>query len=209
MTNTDPPGTTQELDLRELDAPERHRHVLERYAQLPVEASLLLVDDRDPHDLRHEFESEHPGSHEWEQLASGPGRWRIRLTKMASTPLPRLLLDTRAVAGRTGEPGVSGAVWNIPARERDLDSNIISLEPGGSIDAYAGPELDVLIHVLGGEGTLGTERGDVPLSPGSLVWLPRRSRRSFAAGPGGLRYLTVHQRRQSLVLRTTRPDAPA
>jgi hypothetical protein len=31
----------------------------------------------------------------------------------------------------------------------------------------------------------------------------RRSRRQFTAGPGGLRYLTVHERRQSLVLGAT------
>jgi len=38
------------------------------------------------------------------------------------------------------------------------------------------------------------------LRPGSLVWLPRRSRREFTAGPDGLMYLTVHQRRQALTL---------
>ena len=33
-----------------------------------------------------------------------------------------------------------------------------------------------------------------------LVWLPRRSLREFTAGPDGLTYLTVHQRRQALTL---------
>ena len=40
--------------------------------------------------------------------------------------------------------------------------------------------------------------------PGSYdrehLWLPRRSRPQFMAGPDGLRYLTVHQRREALVL---------
>ncbi len=209
MTSTDPTETAQELDMRELRKPDRHPTVFAAYTQLPVDGSIVLVNDHDPENLRVEFEAEHPGSHDWKYLVPGPDQWHIRITKLASTPLPRVLIDTNTVAAATGEPDVSGAVWNIPVRERDLDSNIISLEPGGSIDSYAGPELDVLIHVLGGEGTLGTERGEIALSPGALVWLPRRSLRAFKAGPGGLRYLTVHQRRQSLVLRTTRPDAPA
>jgi hypothetical protein len=50
-------------------------------------------------------------------------------------------------------------------------------------------------------GQLTTELGNrVDLEPGALVWLPRRSRRQFSAGPGELRYRTVHQRREALVL---------
>jgi len=85
-----------------------------------------------------------------------------------------------------------------------LDANIIALAPVGVIDAHTGPDRDVLIHVLGGGGQLGTERGSIELVPGALVWLPRRSPRRFSAGADGLRYLTVHQGRQALVL-----EAPA
>jgi hypothetical protein len=50
-------------------------------------------------------------------------------------------------------------------------------------------------------GQLTTELGNrVDLEPGALVWLPRRSRRQFSAGPAELRYRTVHQRREALVL---------
>ncbi|WP_324680300.1 hypothetical protein [Mycobacterium sp. 663a-19] len=49
-------------------------------------------------------------------------------------------------------------------------------------------------------GRLTTETDTIDLSPGAPLWLPRRSRRQFAAGPEGLRYLTVHKRRQALVL---------
>jgi hypothetical protein len=76
-------------------------------------------------------------------------------------------------------------VWKPEARERDLDSNVIALPAGGGIDSHTGPE---------------TETGTIDLSPGAILWLPRRSRRQFAAGADGLRYLTVHQRRQALLL---------
>src|SRR5699024_9877095 len=51
--------------------------------------------------------------------------------------------------------------------------------------------------VLAGSGQLLTEGNPVNLRSGLLVWLPRRSRRQFVPGPGGLTYLTVHQRRPS------------
>ena len=127
MTSTDSPGTPPDLDLRRLRAPDRHPAVFAQFGLLPVEGSLLVVNDHAPEDLRTEFEAEHPGSHDWKTILSGPDEWHFQITKLASTPLPRVLLDTHTVAARTGEPGVSGAVWNIPVRERDLDSNVISL----------------------------------------------------------------------------------
>ena len=98
---------------------------------------------------------------------------------------------------------MTGAVWKLQMRQRDLDSNIIRLEPGTGIGAHAGADLDVLLLVLDGTGQITTELGTLELHAGALVWLPRRSRRQFTAGPDGLRYLTVHQRRQSLVLDAT------
>jgi hypothetical protein len=55
-------------------------------------------------------------------------------------------------------------------------------------------------RTLAGLGHLTTENGPVDLEPGALLWLPRSSRRQFTAGPTGLRYLTVHRRRQAFVL---------
>jgi quercetin dioxygenase-like cupin family protein len=109
--------------------------------------------------------------------------------------------DDRVRADRLVETDLRERV----ARERDLDSKVIALGPGAAIDAHAGPDVDVLIHVLAGSGQLSTELDTVPLCAGSLTWLPRRSRRQFTVGPDGLRYLTVHKRRQAL----TPPPAPA
>lgn len=190
----------QELDVRRLRKPDKHPAIFAAYADLPVGASFVLVNDHDPQHLREEFESDHGGSFGWEYLSRDVRDWRVRITKLTSTPLPRILASTTALAAEAGDPSASGAVWRLEARERDLDSNIIAIPPGGVIGAHAGPDLDVLIHVLGGSGTLTTERGSLDLEPGVLAWLPRRSRREVSAGTGGLRYLTVHRRRQALVL---------
>jgi ethanolamine utilization protein EutQ (cupin superfamily) len=61
--------------------------------------------------------------------------------------------------------------------------------------------------VLAGGGSLATEGDQIDLRPGDLLWLPKRSQREFSAGSDGLRYLTVHQRRQALVLRTAERKA--
>jgi uncharacterized protein (DUF2249 family) len=197
--------SNHELDVRPLRTPDKHPVIFQAYAAVPVGESLVLVSDHDPRHLREEFEVEHPGSYAWEYLACDPGAWRIRITRLASTSLPRTLADTTALADVTDATGV---IWKLQMRERDLDSNVIALGPGAAIDAHAGPDVDVLIHVLAGSGRLSTELDTVPLRAGLLTWLPRRSRRQFTAGPDGLRYLTVHKRRQALTL-TTAPPAPA
>lgn len=191
----------RELDVRPLRKPDKHPTIFAAYADLPVGGSFVLVNDHNPVHLHEEFEADH-GGFGWEYLAREPRNWRIRITKLTTTALPRVLVNTTEVAASTGEPDVSGAVWKLQASQRDLDSNIIALPPGRTIEAHTGPDLDVLIHVLAGSGQLTTEQDALDLLPGTLLWLPRRSRRQFTAGPDGLRYLTVHQRRQSLVLDT-------
>lgn len=197
-----------ELDVRQRRKPDKHPTIFATYAALAVGESFVLVNNHDPKHLRDEFDADHPGSYGWEYLESGPAVWRIRIAKLTSTPLPRILTNTvDLTAGSAAEPDAAGAVWKLEARERDLDSNVIALPPGGRIESHAGPELDVLIHVLSGSGGLSTETGTVHLSPGALLWLPRRSKRQFTAGPDGLKYLTVHQRRQALTLEPLKPVA--
>jgi uncharacterized protein (DUF2249 family)/quercetin dioxygenase-like cupin family protein len=189
-----------ELDVRQLRKPDKHPTIFAAYAALAVGESFVLVNNHDPKHLRQEFEADHPDSYGWEYLEKGPAVWRIRITKLASTPLPRVLTNTAELAA---EPDHTGAVWKLEVGERDLDSNVIALAPNDGIDAHAGADVDVLIHVLAGNGQLTTEQGEIDLAPGALLWLPKRSRRQFSAGPDGLRYLTVHKKREILPLTPT------
>ena len=190
----------EELDVRSLRKPDKHPTIFSTYRALPVGGSFVLVNDHDPRHLRDEFETDHQGGYGWEYLNREPRDWRIRITKLASTPLPRVLTRTDRLGTDTAAPDVTGAVWKLEVAERDLDSNVIALAPEGSIAAHTGPDLDVLVHVLAGSGQLTTELETLELVAGALVWLPRGSRRAFTAGSDGLRYLTVHRRRQALVL---------
>lgn len=202
-----PPDTAsdsavQELDVRGMRKPDKHPAIFKTYSELPVGAAFVLVNDHDPKHLHDEFEADHASSYDWEYLNREMRDWRIKITKLAGTPLPRVLVNTATLAAEAA-PDVTGAGWKLDARERDLDSNVIILPPGETIDAHAGPDLDVLIHVLAGGGQLETELTTIDLEPGALLWMPRRSQRKFTAGVDGLSYLTVHQRRQALVLDTT------
>lgn len=110
------------------------------------------------------------------------------------TRQPTSLVNT---TDSTGTPGVQ---WKLTDPARDLDANIVQLAPDAEIGVHIGAEVDVLLQILDGTGFLITESGSAALSAGDLLLLPRKSRRGFAAGPHGMRYLTVHQRRQSLTL---------
>jgi uncharacterized protein (DUF2249 family) len=195
----------QELDVRALRESNKHPAILHAYDALSVGESFVLVYNHDPKHLHEEFDTDHPGSYGWEYLDNGPDTWRIRISKLTTTPLPRILCNTTTVI-RESHPDATGAVWKLPMRRRDLDSNVIRLQPGASIGAHIGPDLDVLLLILHGTGQITTELSTTDLEPGALVWLPQRSRRQFTAGPHGLSYLTVHQRRQSLILNAAPPQ---
>jgi quercetin dioxygenase-like cupin family protein len=106
-------------------------------------------------------------------------------------PLPRVLKNTADIASADVSPRVDGE-QDVGGHE--LDWNVITLAPNGGLDTHTWADVDVLIHVLSGSGRLTTEEGPIELAPGALMWLPRRLRRQFTAGPDGLRCLTVNQK---------------
>ena len=100
-----------------------------------------------------------------------------------------------------------GPAWAIDEADRQLDANLIRLPAGERIDSHLGAEVDVLIHVVSGDGTITTDDGEQHLRTGDVAFLPRRSRRAFDAGSEGLEYLTVHRRRQALQIQSGPPEA--
>jgi quercetin dioxygenase-like cupin family protein len=123
--------------------------------------------------------------------------------RAAPDPTPLDLCNVHAVVADTA--GTAPAIaWKLCEAGRQLDANLLRLPPGEVIGTHAEPDLDVLLLVVAGAGTLDTAAGPVPLVEGSLVWLPRTSARALCAGPDGLSYLTVHQRRPGMRIRTVR-----
>ncbi|KAA6215176.1 hypothetical protein CP973_23225 [Streptomyces albofaciens JCM 4342] len=96
----------------------------------------------------------------------------------------------------------AGALWRLAEPGRQLDANLIHLRPEEVIGTHTEPDLDVLVFVVAGHGTLGTAHGTQPLAQGRVAWLPRDTSRSLAAGKEGMSYVTVHRRRPGMQIRT-------
>jgi uncharacterized protein (DUF2249 family)/quercetin dioxygenase-like cupin family protein len=191
---------TPDLDVRDVPKPQRHPLIFARFAELSAAESFVLVNNHDPRHLRQEFDRDHRGSYEWTYLESGPV-WRIRITRLIETDLPRVLCNVQDLTSDDASTDdAAGAIWALDISQRHLDANVIHLQPHSGIEMHAGPHLDVLVYILTGSGLLTTETGTVALGSGMLVWLPRRSQRSFTAAATGLSYITVHPRRPALTI---------
>ena len=184
-----------EVDIRGMPPNQGERLTLHAYQKLRVDDALILLDDHTPQNLHDAFEREFAGSFHWEILSTDNGEHRIRITKRATTALPRRVADTTEIASSVD---AKGSVWQLEPGARDLDANIIALPPYDEIELHVGPDLDVLILIIQGSGILQTELDVIPLDQGMLLWLPRKSQRRFVAGPDGLQYFTVHQRKPAL-----------
>jgi quercetin dioxygenase-like cupin family protein len=123
------------------------------------------------------------------------------------TDLPQVLGNTQDLVSGTPEGQDVGAVWKLTSSTRQLDSNVVRIQPDGQIHPHTGPDQDVLLHVLAGSGRITFEDGEADLVVGSLAWLPRRSQRSILAGPEGLSYLSVHTRRPGLSIGSPPPPS--
>ncbi|MFD8545521.1 cupin domain-containing protein [Streptomyces sp. NPDC059649] len=122
-------------------------------------------------------------------------------------PVPRVLCDTGALtAGAALDGAPAGALWRLAEPGRQLDANVVRIPPAGRVAPHTEPDLDVLLLVVAGDGTLLSADGSRPLAEGSLVWLPHGATRGLVAGAGGLSYLTVHPRRPGMRIQ---PPPPA
>jgi quercetin dioxygenase-like cupin family protein len=115
----------------------------------------------------------------------------------------RILVDVRELVDESPVP--SGARWRLAEPGRQLDANLIHLPARQRVDTHTEPDLDVVLVVVAGGGTVGTPDGEQTLAEGNVVWLPHGSTRNITAGSDGLSYLTVHRRRAGLQIKK-RPD---
>ena len=114
-------------------------------------------------------------------------------------PTVRVLADVHELVNDPAVP--SGARWTLAEPGRQLDANLIHLRAGQRVDTHTEPDLDVVLLVVAGRGTVGTPDGEQVLADGNIAWLPRGSTRSVAAGDEGLSYLTIHRRRPGLQIK--------
>ncbi|MEU2154446.1 AraC family ligand binding domain-containing protein [Streptomyces sp. NPDC019396] len=120
---------------------------------------------------------------------------------MASLSGPGVLARL-AELSREASEDQGGALWRLAAGGRQLDANLVRLLPDTHVAEHVEPALDVLLYVTAGSGQLRVDGMWQDLTEGSVVWLPRGTRRALHAGPDGLIQLSVHRRRPGLAIRT-------
>ena len=86
------------IDVPQLPAPDEHRTIFAGYDDPPVGGSFVLVNDQEPEHLREGFEADHAGTYRWEYIENGPTVRRIQISKLATSPLPRVLTNTADIA---------------------------------------------------------------------------------------------------------------
>lgn len=104
---------------------------------------------------------------------------------------------TALLAGAAADERVLWSAGN------QLQTNLVRLGPGEQVDEHVEPELDVTLVVVEGQAELvhgpPLEQVVTTVRALSVVVLPAGTRRSIAAGPEGVAYVTAHRRRTGLV----------
>jgi mannose-6-phosphate isomerase-like protein (cupin superfamily) len=114
----------------------------------------------------------------------------------ASQPGP-VVVDVAGLA----DDGADGAIWSLP-HGGELDANVVRLGDGNAIADHVNGEVDVLLVVWSGAGELVVDDHATALRSGIVVAVPRGSRRAVRAQGSDLTYLSIHRRRDGLMIRT-------
>lgn len=117
---------------------------------------------------------------------------------------PRVLHDLRPLLTDSATVP-AGVVWRLAEPGRQLDANVLHLGADQVVETHTESDLDVLLVVVSGTGTLEGADGPLALAAGTMLWLPRGSTRRLRAGGVGLGYLTVHRRRPGMQIKPAPP----
>jgi quercetin dioxygenase-like cupin family protein len=96
------------------------------------------------------------------------------------------------LAARAG----TGPVWSLASD--DLNATLLAWPANERLPEHVNAELDVLLVVIEGDGTAVVDGQPHALAAGHALLVAKGTSRSIAAGPRGLRYLSIHRRRGPL-----------
>jgi quercetin dioxygenase-like cupin family protein len=99
-------------------------------------------------------------------------------------------------------PTGSGPLWGMASE--DLNATLLAWAEGEGVAEQVNEERDILVVVLAGAGTLRVAGADHELAAQRAAVIPKGERWSISAGPGGLRYLSIHRRREGLAIEPLR-----
>jgi mannose-6-phosphate isomerase-like protein (cupin superfamily) len=91
-----------------------------------------------------------------------------------------------------------GPEWGTATE--DLNATLLAWPAGAGPPEHVNETRDVVLVVLEGTAELELDGERRPLRAGDVVVLEKGRRRRVVAGPAGVRYLTVHRRREGLAV---------
>jgi quercetin dioxygenase-like cupin family protein len=90
-----------------------------------------------------------------------------------------------------------GPIWSLSSEQ--LNINLLRFGAGEGIPPHINDEVDVLIVLIEGTGTLTLGDDDRPIRAGEAAFIPRGARRAIRCTSGILAYLSCHRRRAGLM----------
>jgi quercetin dioxygenase-like cupin family protein len=93
--------------------------------------------------------------------------------------------------------GRAGVLWTLEASS-ELNANLVRFETGDGVGEHVNDEVDVIIVGITGSGFVEVDGEEHPVSTGTMIFVPKGTRRSTRSASGNFAYLTVHRRRGPL-----------
>lgn len=92
------------FDVRPIPCRIKHGLIFQRWTELDVGGHFVLINDHDPVPLYYQFAGQFPGAFAWEYLPAGPDEFRVKITRLATSPradaiTPPPCPDSQASAG--------------------------------------------------------------------------------------------------------------
>jgi uncharacterized protein (DUF2249 family) len=102
------------FDVRDIPCRAKHGRIFQRWADLPVGAHFVLINDHDPVPLYYQFAAQFPGAFAWDYLVADPDEFQVKITRTAASPAVAVALPPRPSPGNA--PACSGASSQIDLR---------------------------------------------------------------------------------------------
>lgn len=101
------------------------------------------------------------------------------------------------IAAALRQAGNDGPIWSINSEQ--LNANLLRLPTGDGIAEHTNNEVDVVLVIVEGSGTLAAGGVEYALRPGTVLLVPRGVARAMRCTAGPLVYVTCHRRRAGLM----------
>lgn len=138
------------FDVRVIPCRQKHALIFARWAELPVGAHFVLVNDHDPVPLYYQFAAQFPGAFNWEYLVEGPDEFQVKITRLAASPVqPAIVPPSKSCGAARTDAEVDARGLEPPEPMMRILNAVETLKPGASLRArtdrrpiHLYPELD-------------------------------------------------------------------